>query len=63
MIKIVVSKFKSLDHALKIYKQKRQKIETDKELRSRTEYIKPSIERRKEIKKAEYIQKNYRNNG
>jgi small subunit ribosomal protein S21 len=59
MIKIDVSKFKSLDQALKVYKQKRQKIGVDKELRARTEYIKPSIERRKEIQKAAYVQKNY----
>ena len=47
MIKIDVSKFKSLDQALKVYKQKRQKIGVDKELRARTEFVKPSVEREK----------------
>lgn len=63
MIKIIVSKFKSLDHALKVYKQKRNTIQLDKQLRANQEYVKPCVKRRKEIKKAEYIQKNYRNNG
>ena len=63
MIKIIVSKFKSLDHALKVYKQKRNAIQLDKQLRANKEYVKPSVRRRAEIKKAEYIQKNYRNNG
>lgn len=61
MIKIEVSKFKSLDHALKVYKQKRNASQLDKDLRDRQEYVKPSIQRRNEIKKAEYIQKTYRN--
>jgi small subunit ribosomal protein S21 len=60
MIKIDVSKFKSLDQALKFYKQKRAKIGIDKELRARTEYVKPSVERRKEIQKAAYVQKTYK---
>lgn len=63
MIKIVLSKFKSLDHALKVYKQKRNATQLDKQLRANQEYVKPSVKRRKEIKKAEYIQKNYRNVG
>jgi len=60
MIKIDVSKFKSLDQSLKFYKQKRAKIGIDKELRARTEYVKPSVERRKEIRKAAYVQKTYK---
>jgi small subunit ribosomal protein S21 len=60
MIKIDVSKFKSLDQALKFYKQKRAKIGIDKELRARTEFVKPSVERRKEIQKAAYVQKTYK---
>ena len=57
MIKIDVSKFKSLDQALKFYKQKRNKIGVDKELRARTEYVKPSVVRREEIQKAAYKEK------
>lgn len=57
MIKIDVSKFKSLDQALKFYKQKRNKIGIDKDLRARTEYVKPSVARRQEIQKAAYKEK------
>lgn len=60
MIKIDVSKFKSLDQALKFYKQKRAKIGLDKDLRARTEYVKPSVARRQEIQKAAYVQKTYK---
>ena len=60
MIKIDVTKFKSLDQALKFYKQKRNKIGVDKELRARTEYIKPSVARRQEIQKAAYKEKMFR---
>ena len=59
MIKINVSKFKSLDHALKVYKQRRSKNQLDKDLRANQEFVKPSVRRRKEIKKAEYVQKNF----
>ena len=60
MIKIDVTKFKSLDQALKFYKQKRNKIGIDKDLRARTEYIKPSVARRQEIQKAAYKEKMFR---
>lgn len=60
MIKIDVSKFKSLDQALKFYKQKRNKIGIDKELRERTEYVKPSVQRREQIKNAAYREKKFK---
>jgi small subunit ribosomal protein S21 len=56
MISIDVKKFKSLDAALKAYKNKHNKIGIVKELRDRQTYIKPSIERRTEILKAKYIE-------
>lgn len=47
----------SIDRALKILKNKMIKTGMVKELRRRTEFVKPSIIRRNEIKKAIYIQK------
>ena len=56
MIIIDVQKHKSIDHALKVYKQKHNKIGTVKELRDRQAFTKPSVERRMEILKAKYIE-------
>ena len=56
MIIVDVSKFKNLDQALKAYKRKGDKIGTVKELRKRKEFIKPSVKRREELKKAKYLQ-------
>jgi small subunit ribosomal protein S21 len=57
MIKIDVLKYKSLDQALKAYKQKHNRIGIVKELRDRQEFEKPSITRRKEKLKAIYKEK------
>jgi len=57
MIKINVLKYKSLDQALKAYKQKHNKIGIVKELRDRQEFEKPSVTRRKEKLKAVYKEK------
>jgi small subunit ribosomal protein S21 len=62
MIKIDVLNCKSLEHALKIYKQKHNKIGIVKELRERKEFEKPSSKRRKELLKAKYKEKFYNNN-
>lgn len=56
MIIVEVSKFKNLDQALKAYKRKGDKIGIVKELRKRKEFIKPSVKRREELKKAKYLQ-------
>ena len=56
MIIVDVQKHKSIDHALKVYKQKHNKIGTVKELRNRQAFTKPSVERRMEILKAKYIE-------
>jgi small subunit ribosomal protein S21 len=56
MIIVDVSKFKNLDQALRAYKRKGDKIGTVKELRKRKEFIKPSVKRRDELKKAKYLQ-------
>ena len=57
MIKIDVLKYKSLDQALKAYKQKHNRIGIVKELRDRQEFKKPSVTRRKEKLKAAYKEK------
>ena len=62
MIIIDVTKFNSIEHALKVYKNKTNKIGTVRELRDRQEFVKPSVERRAEIKKAVYIEKKFNNN-
>ena len=51
-----------LEKALKKYKRKFDKIGISKELRRRKEFVKPSVERRLEIKKAKYIQHKYIDN-
>jgi len=62
MIIIDVTKFGSIDQALKVYKSKHNKIGTVRELRDRQEFVKPSVKRRAEIQKAMYIQKKFNNN-
>ena len=56
MIKIDVLKYKSLDQALKAYKQKHNRIGIVKELRERQTFTKPSVTRRTEVLKAKYIE-------
>jgi small subunit ribosomal protein S21 len=51
-----------LEKALKKYKRKFDKIGVSKELRRRKEFVKPSVERRSEIKKAKYIQHKFLDN-
>ena len=54
MIIIDVQKCKSIDHALKLYKQKHNKIGIVQDLRDRQEFTKPSVKRRTEVLKAIY---------
>jgi small subunit ribosomal protein S21 len=56
MIIVDIQKYKSIEHALKVYKQKHNKIGIVKELRERQTFTKPSVERRMEILKAKYIE-------
>jgi small subunit ribosomal protein S21 len=51
-----------LEKALKKYKRKFDKIGIGKELRRRKEFVKPSVERRTEVKKAKYIQHKFLDN-
>lgn len=61
MIIIDVQKHKSIEHALKIYKQKHNKTGIVQELRDRQVFTKPSIKRRREVLNAIYKQKKYGN--
>lgn len=61
MIIVNLQKYKSIDHALKAYKQKHNKIGTVKELRGRQTFTKPSVKRRAEILNAKYKQQKYGN--
>ena len=58
MIIVTVKNEKSLEQALKQYKFKVYKTKQIQKLQERQEFIKPSIKRRDEIKRAEYRQKN-----
>ena len=62
MIILDLKNFNSLEHALKVYKNKTNKIGTIRELRDRQEFVKPSVKRRAEIQKAVYIQRKFNNN-
>jgi len=56
MLVISVKEGESIDRALKRYKRKYDRTGVMKEIRSRKQFIKPSIARRKEVLKAAYIQ-------
>ena len=56
MIIIDTKKFKSIDQALKFYKQKHNKLGIVKELRNKQKYTKPSVEKREVKLKAIYKQ-------
>lgn len=57
MLIIEVKSEESIDRALKRYKNKVRNTRILKELRSRKEFIKPSVARRKERMKAAYRNK------
>ena len=56
MLVISVKEGESIDRALKRYKRKYDRTGVSKEIRARKQFIKPSVERRKEVLKAAYIQ-------
>ncbi len=57
MIVIPIKEGENIERALKKFKRKFEKTGAMRELRSRQAFIKPSISRREEVKKAIYIQK------
>lgn len=56
MIIIDTKKYSTIDQALKHYKNKHNKLGIVQELRDRQTYTKPSVKRRAEILKAQYIE-------
>jgi small subunit ribosomal protein S21 len=56
MIIIDVTKEKSIESALRTYKQKVQKVKQVQKLRERQAFVKPSVNKRKEVLKAIYVQ-------
>ena len=56
MIIIDLTKEKSIESALRTYKQKVQKTKQIQKLRERQQFVKPSVNRRKEVLKAVYVQ-------
>ena len=56
MIIIDVTKERSIETALRTYKNKVQKTKQIQKLRERQEFVKPSVTKRKEVLKARYIQ-------
>ena len=56
MIIVLVKEGENIDRALKKFKRKFEKTGVIRELRSRQAYVKPSVRRRDEIKKAVYVQ-------
>ena len=57
MIIVPVKEGENIEKALKKFKRKFEKTGTLRELRARKTFVKPSVKRRDEIKKAIYIQK------
>ena len=56
MLKIPVKEGENIERALKRYKRKFVKTTIKNQLQERKQYTKPSVERRAQIQKAEYIQ-------
>ncbi|MBW6499990.1 MAG: 30S ribosomal protein S21 [Bacteroidales bacterium] len=57
MIIVQIKEGENIERALKKFKRKFEKTGVIRELRSRQAFIKPSVRRRDEIKKAVYVQK------
>jgi small subunit ribosomal protein S21 len=56
MLIIPIKEGENIDRALKRFKRKFDKTGTMRQLRRRQAFLKPSVVRRAEIQKAEYIQ-------
>ena len=51
-----VKEGESIERSLKKFKRKFEKTGAMRQLRARKQYVKPSVGRRKEMKKARYVQ-------
>lgn len=58
MLIVKVDNNTTIEKALKLFKSKVIKTKLMTELKKRKEFVKPSVERRKEVNKAIYTQKN-----
>ena len=56
MIIVPVKEGENIEKALKKFKRKFEKTGAIRELRTRKAFVKPSVKRREEIKKAIYVQ-------
>ena len=56
MLIIPVKEGENIDRALKRFKRKFDKTGAMRQLRTRQQYTKPSVARRQEIQKAQYVQ-------
>jgi small subunit ribosomal protein S21 len=59
MLIIPVKEGENIERALKRYKRKYDRTRVIRQLRKRQEFVKPSVRRREEIKKAQYINDKY----
>jgi len=57
MLIIPVKDGENIDRALKRFKRKFDRTKTMKQLRNRKHFIKPSVSKRAETQKAQYVQK------
>ena len=57
MLIIPIKDGESIDRALKRFKRKFDKTGAMRQLRSRKEFIKPSVKYRQKVQKAQYIQR------
>jgi small subunit ribosomal protein S21 len=56
MLKIPIKEGENIDRALKRFKRKFDKTGAKRQLHSRKQFTKPSVKRRAQLQKAEYIQ-------
>ncbi len=56
MIVVQLKEGENIERALKRFKRKFEKTGVIKELRNRQAFVKPSIKRREQVKKAKYIE-------
>lgn len=56
MLIIPVGDGENIDKALKRYKRKFESVKMIRQLRAREQYTKPSVKRRVELKKAQYVE-------
>ncbi|MFD2552027.1 30S ribosomal protein S21 [Bizionia sediminis] len=56
MLRIEIKEGENIERALKRYKRKHRNVKVMQNLREKQYFTKPSVKRRRQIQKAEYIQ-------